>query len=336
MYVKFLPSQYIFRYRKGKLIHQGVGLSFFFFEQETSAMAIPVTNQDTDFIFEEMTFDFQKISIQGQMTYRITDYAKISGAFDFTMNLKTKQYYGNPMQKLAKRMTNIAESFIKSKISKMQMTQAIPSSLALASDVWEQMRNCPELTALGVSVTGFSILKISANAETSRAFEARTREQILKQSDDAIYERRNASIEQERHVKENELNTEICLKEKQQRIQETENQLQKIRTLSEAEREELKIDAEIAIEKKRQELAELRFQNAKKDADAEAYRIQAIMQAYSQLNAEVLIALATLNMNPETLLAQAFEKLAGNSEKIGTLNITPDFLQAIAGKRVSS
>ena len=44
---------------------------------------------------------------------------------------------------------------------------------------------------------------------TDGALEAAAREEILRQQDDAIYKRRNAAIEQERLVKENELNTEI-------------------------------------------------------------------------------------------------------------------------------
>ena len=53
------------------------------------------------------------------------------------------------------------------------------------------------------------------------------------------------------------------------------------------------------------------------------------MDAYNKLSPEVLVALATLNMEPETLIAQAFDKLAVNSEKIGTLNITPDLLASL-------
>ena len=301
MYVKFMPNQYIFRYRKGKLVSEGTGLSFFFMEHNTSACAVPVTNTDTDFIFEETTLDFQKVSVQGQFTYQITDYAQIAGAVDFTVNLKTKEYYNNPMQKLSKRMMNIAEGFVKSQISTMNMTKAIQSSLAVGAKVLAEMQKSPELKSIGIAVTGFSILKITANSETARALEAQTRERILKQSDDALYERRNASIEQERKIKENELNTEISVEEKKKQILEKENQL-----------EEIRLDSEIRLEKKRKELAELKFENAKKNADAEAYRIRAVMQAYSQINAEVLIALATLNMNPETMIAQAFEKLAVN------------------------
>ena len=112
-------------------------------------------------------------------------------------------------------------------------------------------------------------------------------------------------------------------------VLEKENELERIRTVSEAEREQLKLDAAIELEKKRRELAELRLENARKEADAEAYRISVMMDAYNKLSPDVLVALATLNMDPQTIIAQAFDKLAVGSDKIGTLNITPDLLESL-------
>ena len=53
------------------------------------------------------------------------------------------------------------------------------------------------------------------------------------------------------------------------------------------------------------------------------------MEAYNKLSAEVLVALATLNMEPEKMIAGAFEKLAASGANIGTLNITPDLLESL-------
>ena len=140
MYIKFQPSQYIFRYRSGKLVSEGAGLSFFFLERNTSVCAVPVAGQDADFMFEEVTQDFQKVTVQGQLTYKITNYAQTAGTMDFSMNLKTKQYFADPMPKLSKRMINIAESFVKSRISTVEMTQAIQSSLEVSADVFGESR----------------------------------------------------------------------------------------------------------------------------------------------------------------------------------------------------
>ncbi|MDE5564032.1 MAG: SPFH domain-containing protein, partial [Oscillospiraceae bacterium] len=113
MYIKFLPSQYVLRYNQGKLVSEGVGLSFFYLDRFTSVCAVPIPNNDADFIFEVATQDFQNVTVQGQLTYRITDYKCTAGAMDFTVNLKTKQYNNDPMRKLSKRIVNIAEVLVK-------------------------------------------------------------------------------------------------------------------------------------------------------------------------------------------------------------------------------
>ena len=362
MYIKFLPNEYVIRYKKGKKQDAGKGLSFYYFDKSTAVAVVPVSCMDADFIFEEKTSDFQNVTVQGQLTYRVTDYDKIAEMMNFTADLKTKRYYAEPLKKLSKRIVNIADVLIKNRIGAIELTQAISSEQDFAAGIFEELRTVEEVAMLGVEITGFSILRISAAAETHRALEARTREEILKESDDALYERRNASIEQERRVKENELNTEISVEEKKKQIRETEiatkrmllekqNELDRIKIVAEAERkrmeteaqteqarletaaeverEQMKIDAQIEIERKRKELADMKLENAKKDADAEAYRVAQIMEAYNRLSPEVLIALATLNMEPERMIAGAFEKLAANSEKIGTLNITPDLLESL-------
>ena len=84
-----------------------------------------------------------------------------------------------------------------------------------------------EVKLLGIKIFGLSILNILPNKETSRALEAHAREQILKMADEAVYERRNASIEQERKVKENELNTEIAIENKKRQIKETQLETEK-------------------------------------------------------------------------------------------------------------
>jgi len=343
MYIKFSPNQYVLRYRKGNLIAQGTGLSFFFFAHNTSACVLPISGTDIDFMFEETTQDFQTVTVQGQLTCRITDYEKAAAALDFTVNLRNGGYTDQPIEKLNKRMVNLAHVQVKSHIGTMGLTEAIQTSRTLADRVLMEMAQSEECAEMGVSVTGFSILKIRANPETARALEAKTREDILRESDDAIYDRRNASIEQERKVKENELNTQISVEEKKKAIKETELQtkrlelegegeLQKIEVRSSTEQEQMRLDAAIALERKRQELTDLRLANAKKDADAEAYRISAIMEAYNKLSADVLVALATMSMEPEKIIAQAFHQLAANPGKIGTLNITPDLLESLKGR----
>lgn len=145
----------------------------------------------------------------------------------------------------------------------MSLTESLRCSRTLAAQVMTELQSHAELQALGLAVAGFAILNVAASQETARALEAKTREEILKQADDALYERRNASIEQERRVKENELNTEISVEEKKKQIRETEIATRRMILEKESELERIRIDAEVELERKRRELAELRLENTK-------------------------------------------------------------------------
>ena len=64
--------------------------------------------------------------------------------------------------------------------------------------------------------------------------------------------------------------------------------------------------------------------NSREQADADAYAVEAKMKAFTVLPVENLKAMALANMQPEQLMAMAFEAMAQNAGKIGELNISPD------------
>ena len=56
---------------------------------------------------------------------------------------------------------------------------------------------------------------------------------------------------------------------------------------------------------------------------------QVIAALAVQLTAAGLVALAALNTDPGVLIARAFENLAQNAGKIGSLNISPELLECL-------
>jgi hypothetical protein len=72
-FIKFQPSEYVLKYSNGKIVKEGVGLSFWYYVPSTSIVVVPVGSSDVPFIFEETTSDFQTVTVQGQITYRIVD-----------------------------------------------------------------------------------------------------------------------------------------------------------------------------------------------------------------------------------------------------------------------
>ena len=176
---------------------------------------------------------------------------------------------------------------------------------------------------------GLSILAIRPNPETARALEADAREQLLKQADEAIYARRNAAVEQERAIRENELNTEIAVENKKRQIREAQMDAERAVQEKQHQLQEAEMASKILLEEKNKQLVELSAENMKAEAEAKGYGISAVMKAFDGIDPKVLQALAGAGMSPDQLIAQSFQGLADNAEKIGQLNITPDLLRVL-------
>ena len=78
---------------------------------------------------------------------------------------------------------------------------------------------------LGVSILSVDVLSVRPTPEMAKALETEMRESLHKEADQAIYERRNFAVEQERKIKESELNTEIAVEEKKKQILEKQAEI---------------------------------------------------------------------------------------------------------------
>lgn len=328
-FIKFQPSEYVLKYSNGKIVKEGAGISFFYYAPTTSIVVVPVGTVDAPFIFEEVTSDFQTVSVQGQITFRIVDQKKIAELLNYTLDMRGKGYASDDPQKLLQRVINIVRVLTKKTLEGLQLKDAIKSSEVLAQEILDDIQQNEEIDLLGMEILGLSILAILPNKETARALEAQAREQILKKADEAIYERRNASIEQERRVKENELNTEIAVENKKKQIRETQLESEKAVQQKQNQLKEAQMKFETTLEEKRKDLIELTVQNSKAEADAKAYELSTVMKALEGINPNVIQSLASIGMQPNQLIAIAFQELAENAKKIGQLNISPDLLQEI-------
>src|SRR5262249_5665609 len=160
------------------------------------------------------------------------------------------------------------------------------------------LRRAPTVAALGLEVLGLSVLAIKPKPETARALEAEAREALLRRADEAIYSRRNAAVEQERAIKENELSTEIAVENKKRQIKEA--QMDADRAVRERRRqiEQEEMTGKISIEERKRALVDLAAANAREEADAKAYGIDAMMKAFAASDAKVLQALASVGIQP--------------------------------------
>jgi hypothetical protein len=224
--------------------------------------------------------DFQTVTVQGQITFRIVDRKKIAGILNYSLDIKGKGYASDDPKKLPQRVINIVKVLTKKCLLKdCWLERRHQISETLAKGILNDIRKNEEINLLGIEILGLSILAILPNKETARALEAQAREEILKKADEAIYERRNASIEQERRVKENEFNTEIAVENKKKQVKETQLEAQKAVQQKQNQLKEEQMKFETTLEEKKKDLIELAVQNSKAEADAKVMNLSAVLKA---------------------------------------------------------
>jgi len=328
-FAKFQPGTYVMQYKNGTIRREGAGLAFFYYAPTTAMVAVPVASGEVPFIFEESSADFQQITVQGQVTYRINDPKRIANLLNFSINPNNQQYIADDPKKLPQRIINVIKVQTRKGIQDLPLRDALKATDKLVEMVSDAIKHSGEMEALGIEILGLSILAIKPTPETARALEAQAREQILKEADEAVYTRRNSAVEQERRIKENELNTEIAVENKRRQIRETQMDAERSIQQKQHELKQSEMDSKIALEAKNADLTTLSTDNAKREADLKAYAVSALMKAYAEADPKLVQALAMTGMQPGQMIAMAFQELADKAGKIGQLNITPDLLREV-------
>lgn len=330
-YMKASPSTYVIQYRDGQPVREGAGLAFFYFAPNASLVSVPLESVDVPFMFHEVSSDFQEVTVQGQVTYRVTEPKALASLMNFTLK-PNGEYVSEDPTKVPHRVVNAVQVQLRSVLQGRSLQELLRASEHLVQTVRDGLRQPEGLSSLGLELVNLAVLAVKPNPETSRALEATVREQILKQADDATYLRRNSAIEQERAIKENELNTEIAVETKKRQIRETQLEAERAALEKRQEIQNQDMAGRTELEDKNKFLTALRMENARKEADAKAYAIEVVMKAVQGVDPKVLQALNIGNADPSALIAMAFQGLAENAERIGELNITPDLLQQLAAK----
>lgn len=240
-YYKGEPNVHVIRYRRGQIIDHGPGLAFWYLPFNTSIAAVPVVTQDAPFIFNEATHDFQAVAIQGSLTYRLTAPIEAAKFLDFTIDPATGRYKGKDPEKLALRLINAVQTHTRSHVIERSLQDALTQVKDLAATVLAKVNEEPGLKTLGVQVEGLHFTAITATPEMRKALEAEYREALQQKADQAIYSRRAKAVEEERRIKQGEMDTEVEIENRRKDLVDTQARNQLALAEAEAKAEELKL-----------------------------------------------------------------------------------------------
>jgi len=329
---KAQPTTYLMKYRAGKVTQEGAGLSTFYYAPVTSLVAVPIGSRDAAFIFQQTARDFQALTIQGHVTYRISEPKHAASMLNFTLKADGKNYESDDPEKLPQRILGTVEVLAQQAVKELPLKEALQASDRIANIIATGLTGRADIASLGLEILGVSIRGVKPTPDTAKALEAEAREAILKNADEAIFARRNFAVERERAIRESELDTEIAVEQKKRSIRETQMDAEASVVAKKNELREAGMVADITLEGKRKDFVELNAGNTRTLADAEAYRVGALMKIFEGVDTKVIQALAAAGMQPAQLIAQAFTGIAERAERIGQLNVSPDLLQTLLEK----
>lgn len=303
--------------RNGRVRHAGTGLSFWFRPLSAVLSEVPVADRELPLLFHARTSDFQDVTVQATLTYRIADPDLASSRIDFSVDPDTGAWRTMPLDQVAGLLTEIVQQQSLALLAAMPLTRALVTGVeTLRSTVGGSVSGDVRLAETGIEVVALRVVAIRPEPEVEKALRTPAREQVQQEADRATYERRAVAVERERAISENELQSKIELARREEQLvtQRGAN--------SRREAEEQAAAGQIGAEAQARRTLTL----AEGEAEATRTRGEADAAAESAL-------LAARRDLPETVLwTEALRELSGRLPDIDHLVLTPDLLSSLLAR----
>ncbi|MFD6361418.1 SPFH domain-containing protein [Streptomyces roseolus] len=316
-HLRSAPTAHIRHQRGGRLVHDGAGLSFWFRPLSAALSEVPVDDRELAMAFHARTADFQDVSVQSTVTYRIGDPATAAARLDFSIDPDTGVWRGTPLEQIATLLTETAQQHALDVLARTSLAEALVDGVAAVRErITDGLAAEPRLPATGIEVVAVRVVALRPEPEVERALRTPAREQIQQEADRATYERRAVAVERERAIAENELASKIELARQEERLVEQRGTNARREAEESAAADAVRAEAE-AVRKVR--LARAEAEAAREVGEARAAAQTAWLQAHAAADPAVLKALA---------LTRAAEQLP----RIEHLTLSPDVLTGLLAK----
>lgn len=305
------PTVHVIKYSAGRVHRSGRGLAFWFLPMSASIAEVPVDDRELMLMFHARSADFQDVSVQGVVTYRITDPERLASRVDCTVDLDTGTYSKQPIEKLSLMVTQsaqqVAAAYITATPIRAVLVEGYERVRALVSD---GLHGDKGLGDAGIEIVSVRIASLKPSAELEKALEMPMREKIQQEADGAGFARRAQAVENERAIQENELKNQIELARREQSLIEQRGNNELRRMQQDVEARQVEAEAEAT----RNRLAA--------NARADGIRLVELAQAEGERARMDVVR----DLPQSVLLGLAARELAGKLKHIDHLNVTPELL----------
>lgn len=316
-HLRSAPTVHVRHHRRGRLVHDGPGLSFWFRALTAAVSEVPVDDRELAVTFHARTSDFQDVSVQATVTYRISEPATAAARLDFSIDPDTGVWRGAPLEQISTLLTGTAQQHALDVLARTPLSAALADGVtAVRERISAGLGGEPRLDATGIEVVAVRVIALRPEPEVERALRTPAREQIQQEADRATYERRAVAVERERAIAENELASRIELARREERLVEQKG--------TNARREAEESAAADAVRAEAEAARTVRIAKAEATTAREVGEARAGAQAaWLRVHAET---------DPATLHALAVTRLAENLPRVDSITLSPDVLTGLLAR----
>src|SRR4051812_25080705 len=218
-HLRSTPTNYIVHNRRGKLVHKGPGIAFYFRPLNPAISEGPIAEAELSILFSARTIDFQEVSGQATVTYPFSDPAVAAPRIDCAIDRYRGTWIGKPLEQVGSRITELAQQYAVEHISTLKLAEVLGKGIPTVRTVTAAgLADDERLAETSVVVIGVRIVSVRPQADVERALETPVREKVQQDADAAGYERRAIAVERERAIAENELQSKIELATREQQL----------------------------------------------------------------------------------------------------------------------
>jgi hypothetical protein len=314
------PVMHVLRYRNGRLAKHGPGLAFWFRPMNTTAAEVPLDDRELPFLFHVRSADFQEVSVQGVITFRVIDPFRLAGRVDFTIDTRHGRWRQTPLEQVAGLLTQLAQQFVIDDLARRDLRTVLADGVAPIRDrIAAGLSGEDAVGDLGLDVVAVRVAAVTPTSELEKALQQPTREAIQQEADEATFARRALAVEKERAIAENEVENRIELARREEQLVAQEGANARRREEEAAAAGKLAAEAtderERMVARRSADTIDL-VESARLRAERERAEIQAAVPA-------------------EVMLAVALRELAGELGNVEHLTVTPELLTPLVQRAMA-
>ena len=111
---------------------KGSGLSFFYFAPTAAIALVPTASAEEPFIVQETTANFQEVTVQGLVSYRVSDPQRLARMMNFNLDAAGK-YASEDPTRLAQRILHQVQVLMRAEIQALDLQAVLVSGKGSAS-----------------------------------------------------------------------------------------------------------------------------------------------------------------------------------------------------------